>query len=121
MTISDQHATGHYTVAAKQIIGANVVDAAQEDVGKIEDLIIDSRDSRVAYAILSVGGFLGMGDSRFPVPWDAIDFDADRRSAALKLERERLKDAPTFDSDTWPDMTNDTWHDEIHKHYGLKR
>ena len=55
-------------VAKKSILGAKVVNAEREDLGTIEDIVIDARNSRVAYAILSFGGFLGLGDKHFAIP-----------------------------------------------------
>ena len=69
MSLSSAQAKGNYILAVKEsIIGVKVVNASKEDLGKIEDLVIDSRDSRVAYAILSFGGFLGVGDKHFAIP-----------------------------------------------------
>jgi hypothetical protein len=121
MSILDKHAKGNYTIAAKKwIIGSKVVNDAGEDLGKIEDLVIDSRNSRVAYAILSFGGFLGVGDSHFPIPWEAIDFNAAEHYATLSINKDRLKNAPGFDKDNWPDMSDISWGGEIHSHYGFK-
>jgi hypothetical protein len=84
----------------------------------VEDLVIDSRDDRVVYAILSFGGFLGMGDKNFAIPWQALGFDVDNKVAVLNIDQDRLKNAPGFDKDNWPDMTDRTWASQIHTHYG---
>jgi hypothetical protein len=69
MQTGAKRAPGAYTVAAKKsILGAKVINTAQEDLGKIEDLVVDARNSRLAYAILSFGGVLGLGDKHFAIP-----------------------------------------------------
>jgi sporulation protein YlmC with PRC-barrel domain len=121
MSLSSPQAKGNYTLAVKQsIIGAKVVNAAKEDLGKIEDVVIDSRDSRVAYAILSFGGFLGVGHKHFAIPWQAIDFQAAEHHAILNVDKERLKNAPGFDNEDWPDMSDKAWEERVHAHYGRK-
>jgi sporulation protein YlmC with PRC-barrel domain len=118
MSLADRHAQGNYTIAVKSsIIGADVVNAAKEDLGKIEDLIIDSRTSVVVYAILSFGGFLGLGDKRFAIPWRVLDFHAAEGYAILNLDKERLKNAPGFKADEWPDMSNKEWVNSVDDHF----
>ncbi len=74
METGARQAPGAFTVVVKKsILGAKVINTAQEDLGKIEDLVIDARNSRVAYAILSFGGVLGLGDKHFAIPWEASD------------------------------------------------
>jgi|SRR5579872_2128402 len=114
-------AKGPYTlVVKKSILGAKVVNAQNEDLGTIEDLVIDSRDNKVAYAILSFGGFLGLGDKHFAIPWQALTLDPSQKIAILNIDKDRLKNAPGFDKDNWPDMTDSNWGAEIHNHYGYK-
>jgi hypothetical protein len=119
MTAGSKLAKGSYIIGVnKSIIGCKVFNAEGEDLGKIEEIIIDSRDSRVAYAILSFGGFMGMGDKHFAIPWQALTLDASQGTAALMIEKDRLKNAPGFDKDKWPDMTSSTWATEVLGHYG---
>src|ERR1700720_2899549 len=61
--------------AKKTVIGSSVVNSLNEDLGKIEDLVLDAAAGRIAYAVLSFGGFLGMGDKYFAIPWDAFRFN----------------------------------------------
>ena len=121
MAAGSKTARGSYTaVVKKSILGAKVVNAEREDLGTIEDLVIDSRDSRVAYAILSFGGFLGVGDKHFAIPWQALTLDPSEKVAVLNINKERLTNAPGFDRDNWPDMTDSNWATKIHSHYGYK-
>jgi hypothetical protein len=121
MSLADRHAQGNYTIAVKStIIGAKVLNEAKEDLGKIEDLIIDARTSVVVYAILSFGGFLGLGDKRFAIPWRVLDFHAPEGYAILPLDKERLKNAPGFKADEWPDMSTREWVNSIDDHFGTR-
>jgi sporulation protein YlmC with PRC-barrel domain len=121
MSLASPHAKGNYIVAVhKSIIGTKVVNPAKEDLGKIEDVIIDTRGNRIAYAILSFGGFLGMGDKHFAMPWQAIDFQAAENCAVLNIDKERLKNAPGFDNDNWPDMADPKWDKQLCSHYGYE-
>src|SRR4051794_21275024 len=121
MSLASARAKGNYIIGVKRtIIGSKVVNTVGEDLGKIEDLILDSRNSRAAYAIISFGGFLGLGDKHFAIPWQAIDFNAPERVAVLNIDKVRLKNAPGFDDDDWPDMSDTAWGTKIHDHYGYK-
>lgn len=105
-------------VVKKSILGAKVINAEREDLGTIEDLVLDMRDNRVAYAILSFGGFLGLGDKHFAIPWEALSFDVSEKVAVLDVDRNRLKNAPGFDKNNWPDMSDEVWGTEVYRHYG---
>jgi sporulation protein YlmC with PRC-barrel domain len=119
MSVASKQAKGPYTIVAKRsLLGSKVVYGEGKDLGTVEDLVIDSRDDRVVYAILSFGGFLGMGDKNFAIPWQALGFDVDNKVAVLNIDQDRLKNAPGFDKDNWPDMTDRTWASQIHTHYG---
>ncbi len=118
MSIADSHAKGNYIIGVKKsIIGAKVMNAAKEDLGKIEDLVIDLRDGSVAYAILSFGGFLGLGDKHFAIPWSVIEFRPSENCAVLKLDKERLQHAPGFNAGVWPEMGDKAWRDRVDAHF----
>jgi hypothetical protein len=121
MAITSGHAQGAYSIGVKRsILGMKVINTQREHLGHIEDIILDARDSRVVYAILSFGGMLGMGDSHFAIPWEALTFDLSEKVAVLKIEKDRLKHAPGFDKDGWPDMADKAWHSAVYGHYGYK-
>ena len=76
------------------------------------------RTGRVSYAVLSFGGFLGMGDKLFAVPWRALILDTVNKRFTLNVDKERLESAPGFDPDKWPNMADATWSEGIHAYYG---
>lgn len=121
MAAGAKEAKTSYTFSIKKsVLGAKVVNARREHLGKIEDVVIDSRNDTIAYAILSFGGFLGIDDKHFALPWQALDFDVAEKVAILNVEKERLENAPGFEKDKWPDMTDAVWAAEIHRHYGIR-
>ena len=80
-----------------------------EHVGKISDIMFDVRGGRIAYAVLSTGGFLGMGDTLHAIPWSALTLDTDDKCFVLDASAERIKNAPGFDKDNWPSMADMQW------------
>lgn len=111
---------GIHTHRASKFIDADVENAQEEDLGEIEDLVIDPQDGRIAYAVLSFGGFLGLGEKYFAIPWKALQAKAgDDDTLVLNVDKEKLTNAPGFDRNTWPDMTNRQWGEEIHAYYGI--
>ncbi|MGH9763260.1 MAG: PRC-barrel domain-containing protein, partial [Blastocatellia bacterium] len=90
--------------AKKTVIGSKVINQQNEDLGKIEDIVIDAAAGRITYAVLSFGGFLGMGDKYFAIPWDALRFNLSDKHAILNVDKKILESAPGFDKDSWPNM-----------------
>ena len=105
-------------MSASSLSGDKVRNEAGEDLGKINELMIDVPTGRVAYAVLSFGGFLGMGDKLFAVPWDVLTLDEDEKCFILDVEKETLENAPGFDKDNWPDMAERNWRSQIYDYYG---
>jgi len=109
---------GPDVMAASTLEGDTVVNAAGEKLGEITDIMLDVPSGRIAYAVLSFGGFLGLGDKLFAVPWQALTLDADRKRFILDVDRELLKNAPGFDKDSWPSMADPQWAQSIYSYYG---
>src|ERR1700689_2486900 len=100
MDTGTKAAKGAFTISVKKsILGAKVINASREDMGTIEDVILDARNNRVAYAILSFGGFLGLGDRHFAIPWEALSIDLSQRVAVLDIDKDRLSNAPGFEKE----------------------
>jgi sporulation protein YlmC with PRC-barrel domain len=105
-------------MSADSLSGDTVRNSADENLGKISDLMIDVPTGRVAYAVLSFGGVLGMGNKLFAVPWSALELDEDEKCFILDIDKQKLEAAPGFDKDNWPDMADTTWGSQIHDYYG---
>lgn len=95
---------GPEIMAADALEDCEVVNPAGENLGEIHDIMIDVRTGRVAYAVLSFGGLLGIGNKLFAIPWDVLTLDAQRRCFVLDIDRERLEHSPGFDKTHWPSM-----------------
>ena len=97
--VSAGHRLEHPLVPAGRVNGADVYNRAGEKLGKVEDVAIDKVSGQVAYAILSFGGFLGIGERYHPVPWSLLVYDPDRRGYVIPCDKDRLDAAPTFEAD----------------------
>ena len=109
---------GPEMMGADTLVGNDVYNQKNEDLGDVKEIMLDMRSGRVAYAVLSFGGFLGMGEKLFAVPWNALTLDTKNKRFVLKVEKDRLKQAPGFDKDKWPNMADRTWAEEIYSYYG---
>jgi len=106
-------------LSASTIKGDKVVNRAGEDFGKIEELMIDLQDGRVAYAVLSFGGFLGMGDKLFAIPWKALSLRLHEHAFTLDVPKDVLEKAEGFDKDNWP-VTTHEWLSNVYSYYGYQ-
>jgi sporulation protein YlmC with PRC-barrel domain len=105
-------------LSAGTLAGDRVRNTAGEDLGKVEEIMIDLSSGRVAYVVLSFGGFLGIGDKLFAMPWDALRVDEGEHQFILDVDKQTLENAPGFDKDNWPDMADPAFGASIHQHYG---
>lgn len=109
---------GPALMGADTLIGDDVVNGNDESLGDIKEIMLDMGTGQVAYAVLAFGGFLGMGEKLFAVPWQALHLDTVNKRFVLNIDKERLKTAPGFNPDAWPDMSDITWSNQIHSFYG---
>jgi sporulation protein YlmC with PRC-barrel domain len=96
-------------LSGNRLSGCAVENSAGETLGKVEDLILDEETGRVAYLLLSLGGFLGIGSKFFVFPWAAVHHDRRERRIIVDVDRESLRNAPGFDRETWPDLSDRKW------------
>jgi sporulation protein YlmC with PRC-barrel domain len=115
-----RHGPGPDIMGADTLVGNDVYNKKGEDLGDIKEIMLDMRSGKVGYAVLSFGGFLGMGEKLFAVPWNALTLDTKNKRFELNVEKDRLKDAPGFDKDKWPNMADQSWVKEIHAYYGTQ-
>lgn len=108
-----------FTLSAGSISGTPVKNLEGEDLGKIEELMIDLASGRVAYAVLSFGGLFGIGDKLFAMPWGALSLDQASEQILLDVPREQLENAPGFDKNDWPDFGELEFETSIHEYYGV--
>ncbi len=111
---------GPQLMGADTLLGNAVFNNQGEDLGDVKEIMIDVQYGRVSYAVLSFGGFLGLGEKLFAVPWEALKLDTVNKRFTLDVAKERLADAPGFDKDNWPNMSDQTWASQLHDYYGTK-
>ena len=104
-------------LSSSTLEGTDVKSPTGESLGDIQDLMVDLTTGRVAYAVVSFGGLLGIGNKLFAVPLQALKQDAADKSFVLNTSKEALDNAHGFDKDHWPDFADRTWQTEVHKHY----
>ena len=109
---------GPQLMGADTLMGNDVYNGDDEDLGDIKEFMIDMASGRIAYAVLSFGGLLGMGDKLFAVPWRALTLDTENKRFTLNVPKDRLKDAPGFDKNNWPSMADKAWASGVHRFYG---
>lgn len=110
---------GPELMGASTLIGDHVRNKNDENLGDIKEIMLDTRTGEVSYAVLTFGGFLGMGDKLFAVPWDALTLDPKNKGFTLDIEKARLQNAPGFDKSKWPDMSDPAWAKKVHAYYRL--
>ena len=101
----------------EKIIGSKVINVKGEELGKIENLVVDIDTGRIVYAILESGGFLGIGDKLFPVPWVTLAALPSEGIFFLNQSKEQMEKAPAFDKNNLPNMADVHWGEGIFKHY----
>ncbi|QPC81542.1 PRC-barrel domain-containing protein [Phototrophicus methaneseepsis] len=106
-------------LSATSLNGTNVVNTQGEDIGHIEDLMIDLTTGRILYAVLSFGGILGIGNKLFAVPFQSFTIDQNNERFILDANKERLQNAPGFDKDHWPQTGNMDFQNEVYRYYDV--
>jgi sporulation protein YlmC with PRC-barrel domain len=106
-------------LSATTLIGNEVENGEGELLGKIEEIMIDRHTGDVAYAVLSFGGFMGLGEKLFAVPWQALTLDTDEQVFIFDVTKNRLEDAPGFDKKNWPRSGDREFVDLVYSYYAI--
>lgn len=118
MYATDDSGPGPQLMGANTLLGNDVVNRDGEDLGDIKEFMLEMATGKVAYAVLSFGGVLGLGDKLFAVPFAALVLDTVNKRFTLDVPKVALEDAPGFDKDHWPAMSDPAWASGVHKFYG---
>jgi sporulation protein YlmC with PRC-barrel domain len=113
-------ATPTKVLSTSTLSGYRVRSVENEDLGTIEEIMIDPADGRIAYAVLCFGGLTGFGDRLYAVPWSLLRLNPADRVLILDWDRKHLEGAPAFDQDEWPDLNDECWERAIHEYYGMR-
>jgi hypothetical protein len=104
-----------HLISNEDVNGTNVYGAGDSKVGSIDHLMIERRSGRVTYAVMTFGGFLGLGQSHYPIPWAALKYDEALGGYRTGITQEQLENAPAFSDGSWSDRN---WEAMTHRHYG---
>ena len=105
-------------LTATSIVGDKVENTAGEDLGKIDNLMVNLGSGEIEYAVVEFGSFLGIGGKLFAVPFKELRLDAERKTFILDRDKEYLKLSPGFDKDHWPDTNDHSYFDNVRMYYG---
>lgn len=107
-------------IAATRVNGTYVYNHQDENIGTIEDVMLDKQSGRVAYAIMSFGGFLGMGERYHPLPWSTLRYDTAKGGYVVDLSKEVLEGAPSYARDEDPNWDDRRFGESVHDYYKAK-
>ena len=109
-----------HLMKGSKFIGSDVENPQGQNLGDVKDVVIDRASGRIVYAVVSFGGFLGMGEKLFAVPWGAFSQpDPNKDKLVLAVDKERLKNAPGFDDHNWPQMASREWVTSLYSYYNV--
>jgi hypothetical protein len=104
-------------ISSDKVEGTTVYSQDGESLGSIHSLMIGKRDGKVAYAVVSFGGFLGLGSSHFPVPWSQLNYSREYDGYVTNLTEERLRGAPNYDAGRRDDWYGTDWRSRVDSYY----
>lgn len=104
-------------LSATTLIGDDITNPQKENLGDLKDLMIDTGSGKISYAVVSFGGVFGIGDKLFAVPWSQLTVDRQNKCLVLNVSKDRLKDAPGFDKDNWPNFADDAFASNLNTYY----
>jgi sporulation protein YlmC with PRC-barrel domain len=105
-------------ILGERVTGTEVFNEAGEHIGELDDLLIHKTSGKVVYALMSFGGFLGMGEKIHPLPWEVLRYDTAKDGYVVPINKEALKNAPSLDLDNIDELGSDTaWNLQLHEYY----
>jgi hypothetical protein len=106
-------------ISSDKAVGTAVYNRQGEHLGSVDNLMIDKYSGQVAYAVMSFGGFLGMGESYHPLPWRTLTYDTRKGGYVVDIDRRRLETAPSYTSSTTPNWSDRTYGHRVDDFYGV--
>jgi hypothetical protein len=104
-------------ISAGKVTGTDVYNTAGDALGEIHDVMLDKRSGKIAYAVMSFGGFLGIGERYHPLPWSTLKYDTRQGGYIVGLTKSELQGAPTFGHDETPAWGDRAYEQTIHDYY----
>jgi sporulation protein YlmC with PRC-barrel domain len=118
-SLDDTNNPSGHLIAARHVQGTTVYNTALEKLGTVEDVMIDKATGRIAYAILGFGGFLGIGDRYYPLPWEKLNYDTELGGYVVDIDREVLEGAPSYTDEATANWDDREWGRDVYAHYGV--
>jgi len=106
-------------ISADKVEGTRVMNTAGEKLGTVENVMIDKLSGKVAYAVMSFGGFLGIGDRHHPLPWGMLKYDTNLNGYVVNLDKQMLEKAPTYADDEPVDLADEEYGRRLHDYYNV--
>jgi hypothetical protein len=107
----------HRLISADKVEGTTVYNRQGEKLGSIHNIMIDKYSGKVAYAEMSFGGFLGIGDRYHPLPWSVLGYDTDKEGYVVDLTKKALEGAPSYSAQDRINWEDELWAREVHDYY----
>ena len=107
----------HHLIASDRVEGTAVINRNGEKLGTIERVMIDKLSGQVMYAVMSSGGFLGIGESYHPLPWGILNYNPEEGGYVVDLDRNSLQSAPYYTGTNQPNWSDRSWGQKVHEHY----
>lgn len=105
-------------ISSDKVDGTAVYSTDGERLGHIDHLMIGKRSGKVKYAVMSFGGFLGLGESYHPIPWDALEYDTAKDGYVVGIDKEKLRDAPYYTAKV-PPAFDAAFGNSLYRYYGV--
>ena len=116
-TAADIDNGGGRLISADKVQGTAVYNRQEERLGTVEDVMLDKRSGKVAFAVMSFGGFLGIGERYHPLPWSALEYDTRLGGYVVDVTREQLEAAPNYGGNEGVDLNDDTYGRRVYDYY----
>lgn len=112
--------TARQQMSASSLTGDAIKNRKDDTLGHVHDLMIDCATGRVAYVVMTSGGFLGMGNKLFAIPMSALQLDTEDKCMRLDASKEVFENSDGFDKDNWPNMSDPGWESRTHDRFGAR-
>ena len=118
-SVKDPSDTRGRLIAAEKVTGTTVYNRAGEKLGSVEDIMLDKVSGKTCYAVLSFGGFLGIGDRYYPLPWEKLTYDPSMGGFVVDIDKRALDDAPSYQTNESVQWDDPAWGRRVNQHYGV--
>ncbi len=116
--MADPETTNAPLISSHRVEGTEVYNTDGEKLGHIDCVMLDKRGGKVAYAVMSFGGFLGIGEEYHPLPWQSLDYDEDQDGYVVNLSKDQLREAPTLRRNEYDRLYDTAYGRSVYSYYG---